>query len=894
MRGSPILLAFNRGIMSPRALARVDLKKTVLAAEECTNWLPRALGSMSLRPGTEYLGSTAGDGVAVFLPFVFSTDDSALVELTDGAARVWVGDEVLAAPAVGTTLANGDFATDLTGWTDADEAGATSEWSAGAMALTGTGVKKAIRHQVLTIATGDQNVAHSLLISTSRIAGSCEIRIGTALGGTQLAGPITLRPGSHVVTFTPTGGTVYVRLSNQEDHTALVNDITLAAAAPIEIPTVWAEANLPNVRWEQSGDVIFLCDGSHRQQRIERWGSRSWSVVDYRASDGPFRPTNTSPITLTSAAYAAPPHAASLTASADLFTAGHVGSLFRLERTGQTASEDITAADQWTGSIRVTNVGGARIFSIVITGFHATLSDTTITLQRSLGGEGDWFDVASYTKNTTAAFDDGLDNNIAYYRIGVKTGDFSTHVGTVTLSYAAGVSTDVIRVTAYSSATVVYGVLESSLGGFGSTSTWWEGRWADARGWPSAVALHEGRLWWAGSDRIDGSVSDSYAAYGDETEGDSGPISRNIAVGPVDTVNWLVGLDRLLVGTEGSELQAKSSSLDEALTPSAFSLKTVSTQGSTRAPAAKIDTGLVFVHRNGTKLYEIALADSGYNYLSGDLMVVAPDIGKPGIVRVAVSRQPDTRVWCVLSDGSMAVLVFDKAEEVKAWVKFTTDGYFEDVAALPGGSDDSVYVVVRRTVDGDTKRYLEKFLPEAEPGQAADSRLADCHVHVDGPLEEVTGLAHLEGAEVVVWAEGRDVGAFTVSSGAVNLPATLTDITIGLPYTARYKSARIGIPTRGGDMFFTAAKQISHVGLVLQDTHARGLRYGQSFDYLDDMPMREGYATVDPDTIHTSFEGQSIEVGGTWESDARLCLEAAAPRPCVLVACTIELTGYAK
>ena len=312
MRGNPILLAFNRGIMSPRALARVDLKKTALAAEECTNWLPRTLGSMSLRPGTEYLASVADDNAAVILPFVFSTDDTALIELTDGVARVWVDDAVLTAPSVATTIANGAFGTDLASWTDADEAGATSAWSAGAMALTGTGTKKAIRHQALTIAAGDQNVAHSLLINTSRIAGNCEIRIGTTLGGTQLAGPIVLRPGSHVVTFVPTGATAHVHLSNQEDRTALINDVSLVAAGPIEIPTVWAEADLPNVRWEQSGDVIFLCDGAHKQQRIERWGSGSWSVVDYRAADGPFLPTNTSPITLTSAVYATPPHEVSL------------------------------------------------------------------------------------------------------------------------------------------------------------------------------------------------------------------------------------------------------------------------------------------------------------------------------------------------------------------------------------------------------------------------------------------------------------------------------------------------------------------------------------------------------------------------------------------------------
>lgn len=891
MRGNPILLAFNRGIMSPRALARVDLKKTALAAEECTNWLPRTLGCMSLRPGTGYLDSTNEDGTAVLLPFVFSVDDTALIELTAYTARVWLDDAVLTAPDVGTTITNGAFTTDLTGWTDADEAGASSAWVAGSMGLTGTGTKKAIRHQTLTISTADQNVAHTLHINTNRTGGNCEVRIGTSLGGSQLAGPITLRPGAHVVTFTPTSASAYVYLSNQDDRTALVDDVSIASAGAVELATVWGADDLPRIRWEQSGDVIFMCDGAHRQQRLERWGAGSWSVVDYQTSDGPFLPANISPITITSAVYATPPHEVSLTASADLFTANHVGSLFRLERTGQTATEEITGEDQWTGSIRVTNVENARIFSVVISGKSDA---STVTLQRSIGGEGDWFDVATYAANTTVAFDDGLDNNIAYYRIGVKTGDYDSDTFTVTLSYAAGVSTDIVRVTGYFSATVVYAIVLDSLGGYGTTSTWWESRWSAHQGWPSAVALHEGRLWWAGADRIDGSVSDSYESYDDDTEGDSGPVSRNIAIGPVDTVNWMLGLDRLLVGTEGAEMQAKSSSLDEPLTPSAFSLKAVSTQGSARVPAAKVDTGMVFAHRNGSKLYEIALADSGYNYASGDLTVAAPDICKPGISRLAVSRQPDTRVWCVRSDGTIALMVFDKAEEVRAWVLFTTDGYFEDVAALPGGGDDEVYVVVRRTINGTTRRFVEKFSPEAPVGSAEDSRLADCHLHFSGPLSVVTGLEHLEGEEVVVWADGRDLGTYTVGGGYIDLGEIVSDITVGLAYTARYKSARIVIPVKNAEIIFAAAKQISHVGLLLQDTHAQGLRYGQSFDYMDDMPLREGYADVDPDTIHETYEGQTIEMPGAWEPDARLCLEAASPRPCTVIACALDVTGHIK
>ena len=118
--------AFNRGLVSPLSLARQDLKRMALSAEQQNNWMPRVLGAMMLRPGTTYLHSTRSDAAAVHIPFVFATDDTAIVELTDSAMRVVVSDAVLTRPSVSTAVTNGNFDTDVTGWTDSDESGGTS------------------------------------------------------------------------------------------------------------------------------------------------------------------------------------------------------------------------------------------------------------------------------------------------------------------------------------------------------------------------------------------------------------------------------------------------------------------------------------------------------------------------------------------------------------------------------------------------------------------------------------------------------------------------------------------------------------------------------------------------------------------------------------------------
>ena len=107
---------------------------------------------MMLRPGLGYIGATKDNAAAVFLPFVFSSDQTALLELTDSAMRVWVSEAVVTRSAVSALVSNGLFNTDLVGWTDADDTGATSQFGTGGyMSLTGTRYSAARRRQEVTV-----------------------------------------------------------------------------------------------------------------------------------------------------------------------------------------------------------------------------------------------------------------------------------------------------------------------------------------------------------------------------------------------------------------------------------------------------------------------------------------------------------------------------------------------------------------------------------------------------------------------------------------------------------------------------------------------------------------------------------------------------------------------
>lgn len=927
------LLNFNRGIVSRLALARADIKRIALSAETMTNWIGRVLGAMTIRPGMKYLGATKSNAAERMLPFVFAIDDTAIVELTDSLMRVWVSDALVTRPTVTSAVTNGTFATDITGWTDNDESGATSAWASSSyMGLTGDGTAAAIRDQTVTVGA-NANIEHALRVDVYR--GPVYIRVGTSTTDDSYVAETALGTGLHSLTFTPTGD-FNIRLFSRSTQPKYVNSCTVESAGVMEIATPWTAALLDDVRVDQSGDILFCACPGIQQRMIERRSSTSWSIVKYQPDDGPFRNLNTGPITLTPGALNGN---TTLTASKALFKSTQAGAMFSLTSVGQRVESDISAQNTFTNAIRIsglttvsgvtgstgsdlvsvyndpffnqlTGLGSAtttatptggtdsgRIFTLVIAGTWTG----TVTVQRSLESDtGPWEDVTTtYAANVTTTIDDGLDNQIVWYRAGVKTGDYGSGTAEISLYYALGSITGYGRVTSFSSSTVVYVDVVKDFGGLTASDIWAESAWSDYRGWPSAVAFHEGRLWWAGKSGLWGSVSDAYTTFDANVVGDSGPISRTLASGPVDTINWLLSSQRLIVGAQGAEYAARSSSLDEPLTPTAFTVKVTSSQGSAAVSPVEIDSSVVFVNRTGIRVFENALNASTYDYALRDLSQLVPDIGSPGIVRMAIQRQPDTRIHCVRSDGTVAICVIDKNEEVICWSTVETDGDVEDVVVMPAASgvlDDYVYYVVKRTINGSTVRYLEKWAQSDTCYGASVCNLADSYInYTSTATTSITGLSHLEGESVVVWANGADVGTtsaygqtYTVASGAITLATAATNVTVGLPYTAQYKSAKLGAEAQGpGSLGKT--KRITSIWLILADTHAKGVRFGPDFTHLDDRPERDEWATTDSDNVDTAYDQDSILFPATWTADLRLCLQAQAPRPATILAVALDM-----
>lgn len=887
-RGNFPLQTFNRGRISRLGLGRTDLDRTRLSAEKQTNWVPRTIGSMMVRPGLQYIGATNGNAKARPIPFVRSSTDTALVEVSSGTMRVWVSDAVVTRVNSTAVVTNGSFDADLSGWTDADEAGSTSEFvTGGFMGLTGTRFARAIRRQTITSSSGD----HGLAVAVER--GRPVLKVGSSTGGDDYLEETTLRPGNYSFKVTSTGN-FHIELSANTEYRSLVDSVSIESSGDLTLTAPWASTDLDNLRWQQSGDVIFVAAEGYQQRRIERYDTESWALVVYDPENGPFRTINTSGKRLNPSALKG-----DITLSADqpVFNSSHVGALFQVTSVGQDVEAVITGADQWSDAIRVSGVAETRIFDILVS---AISTDITVRVQRSVGEEGNWGNVTglSWTSTVSTVHDDGLDNQIVFYRIGSGSTDFeSTAVSasaTVELNYASGGITGIARITSVTAATESSAIVLTNFGSTDQSELWAEGAWSNFRGWPSAVTLHEGRMCWAGRGTFRGSVVDAFENFDADTEGESAPLNKTIGEGPTDKIEWLLSLTRLILGSQGQEFQAKTSSLEEPLTPTNFSFRDVATQGSANVQAVKVDKAAYFTQQGQTRVYEIGVNQASLEFDAQDRTILVPEIGEPGITRMAVQRQPDTRIHCVRSDGTVAMMVRDPAENVLCWLDVESSGKvagaIEDVAVLPGTIEDNVYYIVRREIDGSTKRYLEKWAREFEAHGDSTNKIADSLVRFDSAVAttSVTGADHLVGSSVVIWANGKDLGSATVSStGTFEASMASTSVYYGLPFPAQFRSAKLAYAAEEGTAL-TQKKKIDRMGAILADTHAQGIQYGPSSTALSYIPLRETGNTT-TDTIYTAYDEQSVAFDGSWDTDSRLELWGQAPRPATVLAAVLTI-----
>jgi len=777
MRANAPLYSLNAGEVSKIALARVDVTKLRMAAACQVNWLPYVVGPMAMRPGLYYVGEVLGDAPVKLVRFIFSKLDTALIELTANKMRVWINESLVSRAAVATSISD-PFFLGLGNWL-------TTNTTSGAAATVGGSVCTlscppvgglAQIQQTVTVSPSAFGIEHAIRVVVTQ--GPVVFRAGSTLGGADLIPQTTLDTGTHSLAFTPGSSNLCIQIESTDAWSKTLTSCAIEAAGPLVLPTPWGAADLLNIRYDQSGDIIFIGCYGQPQYKIERRAARSWSTVLFYSNNGPFQASPGIQANFTPGAYSGN---TTLTSDRPWFQPGHVGCLFRVFSNGQFNQTILGAQNAFTPAVRVTGVGSTRNYNWNTSGTWAG----KLTFQRSYDSAASGFiDVTTATANGTPTFSSStggttgspdLDNVIAWERVGFKGGDYTSGNVTVSSTYAGGGGYGIFRVTGYNSPTSVNIQVLVPFSTLQATADWVEGDWSAFKGFPTSVAFHEGRLCWFGGNQAWLSASDDFANYADinldgTATGDSGAINVTLGSGPVDTISWGLSLTRLMLGREQSIMSARSSNFDQPVTPTQIVIRDCSDQGAQRLAAIKAGKRGIFVQQSGRRVYELFFNAQEMDYDDRDLTRLNLDIGLQGFVDIDKTTQPDKMILLPRGDGQAACLLYDVKDEVEAWWRLQTLGVIENVAVLPqAGIEDLVYFVVRRVINGVTRRFIERLAPRGNCVGGAINQQLDCHMVYHGSAVSTITLPHLPNTPVSVWADGQAIG-----SGMTNLSGVLT------------------------------------------------------------------------------------------------------------------------
>ena len=635
-----------------------------------------------------------------------------------------------------------------------------------------------------------------------------------------------------------------------------------SSGSAYEISTPYLTAELFDIKFAQSADVMYITHPNHQTRKLSRTGHTSWTLTAVEFTNGPYLDANITATTITTSAH----------------TVG----------TGRT----------FTASA-VTGINSGS-------GFLAT-------------------DVGRQIR-----FRDGY---------GIITARTNTTVVTVEILIDMGSS---------SSST------DWSLGSFSTTT-----------GFPSCVSFFEQRLVFAAS--INNPQTVYFSKSGDYenmdaniggTVADDDAIIYTIASNQVNAIRFLTSARTLIIGTAGGEFVVSGGGDNNAVTPTNIMIKKQSNHGAANVDAISVGNATLFLQRAKRKIRELAYNFDVDGYIAPDLTILAEHITEGGIAEMAYQEEPLAIIWCVRDDGQLIALTYQREQEVVAWHRHIIGGVFgtgnavvESVAVIPtDNSEYELYMIVKRTINGATTRYVEYLhtfnfdqtdntsfnyldsqlglsksqttltaginatattIPVASVSGLSSSgkikiggeiisyagissldltgctrgqNITTATSHLSGAVTKevvniIAGLNHLEGQTVSILVDGATHPTKVVASNSITLDRFGTDVKIGLQYTSILKTMRIDAGSQDGTSQ-GKTKRIYEVTARLFETV--GVEVGPDLDNMERVPFR---TSADPmDQGIPPFTGdKEVEFRGNYDTDGFMMVRQTQPLPLTLL-----------
>jgi hypothetical protein len=381
---------------------------------------------------------------------------------------------------------------------------------------------------------------------------------------------------------------------------------------------------------------------------------------------------------------------------------------------------------------------------------------------------------------------------------------------------------------------------------------------------------------------------------------DDAALIYTIASNKVNAIRYLSATRVLIIGTSGGEYVLTTTN-GGPVTPTTTVIRKYSNYGCTNDEPVQVADTTLFIQRGGRKVREFRYAgeiDTG-GYAAPDITILAEHLTEGGILQFAYQQEPESLIWALRNDGTLLGLTYRREEQVVAWHKHIIGGSFnggqavvESVMSLPTDSgEDELYIIVKRTINGATKRYVEvlktfDFGSDTTSAFFVDSGL----VYSGSSVGSVTGAYHLEGETVSILANGATHADKSVSSGGVTFDFNITSGAIGFGFTSQMQTLRL----EAGSVDGTSQgkpKRIHAVTLRIDETV--GLEVGPDADSLDRIYFRDSSMAMD--TAVPLFTGdKEIEFPGGFDDDAKIFVRQNQPLPMTILAIYPRLNTFDK
>jgi hypothetical protein len=625
-----------------------------------------------------------------------------------------------------------------------------------------------------------------------------------------------------------------------------------AVGAPYEVVTPYLASQIGQVDYSQGADTMLAAHGSVPVQAIRRFADDQWTVAP-----ATFKPAAVTEVgdraavtmTISNVAVGA---GRTLTASGAFFLAADVGRTI-----------------EWAG-------GNATI-TAVGSGTSATATVNAAFGSASAVGTAGW--VLNGTPQTTCTPSAASPLGAACTLTLSAAGWRSDAVGGV-----VELNGGLVRITAYSSTTVISGVIVKVLSGTtGAPADAWGLRkvaWNVDDGYPKAVTFYQQRTWLANTQRYPqtkwGSKSGLFFDFTPGVDDDSA-IYKTLDTDEVNPIDYLRSSSSLISLTLGGEFETRGG-IEKPVSQTNANITLRTRWGCDQVRPERVGSELLFVERGGKTLR--ALANESEGFSARDVSVFSEHLMRQGLRSMAYEQAPESVIWAATGDGKLLAITFNSEQNTVAFCSGDVGGNVEWVASVPDGT----YLLVQRTINGVSKRYIEKL----DWGDWTDTQVIrnahDCRKEVTGAASTTwAGFGHLEGETVSVLADDIYVGDVEVTGGVITLPRTATKVSAGLPYVARIvqqpPEVSTGTGTSQGQAISTNKVQVRFFKTIGCQVNGQDLPF-RAFDVPEtlDQPLQP-------------FSGiKEISTLGWAMGESTLTLEQRQPYPWTVLAVIREFT----